>query len=205
MKVDEAEALYESVARSTEGFTRDREGGDDDALASDGVFARVVLAGGSHLDVHEKINSLLPATGFTAGNERGRMRLGARHMVAVRLELRARPLQRVPAARRAGPGQLRRGAAVRQHRPRRLPRDGRDGRRARQRGRGPLRARTTDHETGLRLRPLPGGLRRRGRRSSSTSNATARRRSSGGRWRAWRRCAPSGRTSTRSRSPSPRS
>ena len=53
MKVDEAEALYESVARSTEGFTRDREGGAGDALAIDGVFARVVLAGGSHVDLHD--------------------------------------------------------------------------------------------------------------------------------------------------------
>ena len=80
-KVDEAESLYESVGRSTEGFTSDREGGDDEALAIDRAFARLALAGGSHPDLHEEIDKLLPAAGFAAGDERGRLRLGARHMV----------------------------------------------------------------------------------------------------------------------------
>ena len=81
MKVDEAEALYEAVARSTEGFTRDREGGDADALAIDRVFTRVVLAGGSLLDLHDEVDTLLPTAGFAAGDRHERLRLGARHMV----------------------------------------------------------------------------------------------------------------------------
>ena len=41
----EACALFESVARRTDGFTRDRDGGDDEALAADRIFAQAVLAG----------------------------------------------------------------------------------------------------------------------------------------------------------------
>jgi len=81
MKVDEAEWLYESIARSTEGFAGDWEGGDADAPDVDRVFAQVVFAGGSHLDLHDEIDTLLPAARFETGDERGRLRLGARHMV----------------------------------------------------------------------------------------------------------------------------
>ena len=41
LKVDKAAALYESVRREAEGLTRDRDGGDAEALAVDRGFARV--------------------------------------------------------------------------------------------------------------------------------------------------------------------
>ena len=81
LQVDEAGALYESVSRKTNGFTRDRNGGDDDALAVDGVFARVVLAGGSYVALHDEVDTLLPVAEDPDGDERGRFRLGARHLV----------------------------------------------------------------------------------------------------------------------------
>ena len=81
MRVDEAEALYESVPRSTGGLTTDLKGADAHALAIDRMFARVVLAGGSHLDLHDDVDTLLPADGLAAGDERGRLSRGARHMV----------------------------------------------------------------------------------------------------------------------------
>ena len=80
LQVEEASALYESVSRKTDGFTRDRDGGDDDALAVEAVFARVVLAGGSYAARHHEADTLLPAGGDPDGDERGRLRLGARHL-----------------------------------------------------------------------------------------------------------------------------
>ena len=80
-KVDEAEALYESVARSTEEFTRDRKGGDDNELAIDRVFARVVLDGGSHPDLHDQVDTLLAAARRAPSDKSGRLRLGVRHLL----------------------------------------------------------------------------------------------------------------------------
>ena len=40
-------SLYKAVARKTDGFTRDRDGGDADALAIDRVFTEGVLGGGA--------------------------------------------------------------------------------------------------------------------------------------------------------------
>ena len=81
LKVDDATALYESVGRQTDGFTRDRDGGDSDALAVDRVFALVVLAGGSKLALHREVDTLLPTGDVAASDERSRLLLGARHMV----------------------------------------------------------------------------------------------------------------------------
>ena len=81
LKVDEAAALYESVRRETNGLTRDRDGGDAEALAVDRVFARVVLAGGSQLAVRDELDTLLPPTRFADGDGQARLRLRARHMV----------------------------------------------------------------------------------------------------------------------------
>ena len=81
LNVDDATALYESAGRATEGFTRDRDGGDTDALAVDRVFTRVVLAGGSGLDLDGELDTLLPAAGFAGDDAGGRFRLGARHML----------------------------------------------------------------------------------------------------------------------------
>ncbi len=80
MRFDEAKALYESVARSTEGLTPDPKGVDD-ALVVDRIFTRVVLAGGSPLDLHGQVETLLSADNPASGDERGRLRRGARHMV----------------------------------------------------------------------------------------------------------------------------
>ena len=49
LKLDEAAAQYDTCARRTEGFTRDREGGDADALAFDALFAQAALGGGTSL------------------------------------------------------------------------------------------------------------------------------------------------------------
>ena len=81
VQVDEATALYESVERKTDGFTRDREGGDADVLAVEGVFALLILTGGSHVTLHHEVDALLPADEVSDDNDRGRLRLGARHML----------------------------------------------------------------------------------------------------------------------------
>ena len=81
MKAEEAAALYQSVARTTDGFARDREGGDAGLLAVDRVFTLVVLAGGAHQALHEEVDGLLPAEGVGDNDERGRLRLGGRSLV----------------------------------------------------------------------------------------------------------------------------
>ena len=81
MKADQASAIYESVARATDGFTKDREGGDTRVLAVDQIFTRVVLAGGSCQALHRDIDTLLPAEGVDGGSELGRLLLGGRSMV----------------------------------------------------------------------------------------------------------------------------
>ena len=80
-KADEAMALYESVARTTDGFSRDREGGDAGLLAVDRVFTRVVLAGGSHQALQDEVDTLLPTERVTDGDERGRLLLGGKSLV----------------------------------------------------------------------------------------------------------------------------
>ena len=81
VQVDEATALYESVERKTDGFTRDREGGDAEALAVEGVFALLILTGGSHVTLDREVDTLLPADEVSDDDERGALRLGARHML----------------------------------------------------------------------------------------------------------------------------
>ncbi len=81
LQVDEAAALYESAGRATEGFTRDRDRGDAEALAVDRAFALVVLAGGSQLGVRDELDTLLPPADTADGDGRGRLRLAGRHLV----------------------------------------------------------------------------------------------------------------------------
>lgn len=77
---DEAEARFEAIARRTDGFSRDRKGGDADALAVDRAFAEFALAGGAGRLPSCDIESWLPAAGPGAvGDERGRMLAGARY------------------------------------------------------------------------------------------------------------------------------
>ena len=73
-KFSEANELFEAVARRTEGFTRDRDGGDAASLAADGLFTQVALwscAGGS---TPAKFEALL-ATEAGGPEEDGRVRM----------------------------------------------------------------------------------------------------------------------------------
>ena len=81
LRVDEADALCELAGRATLGFTRDRAGGDVDALAVDRAFALVALAGGSHLRVCDELDTLLPLPDASADVSPGWLRLAARHLV----------------------------------------------------------------------------------------------------------------------------
>ena len=62
----EANALFDAVARKTDGFTRDRDGGSADALAVDRVFTEGVLVGGAERLPPDELDSRLPAA---AGDE----------------------------------------------------------------------------------------------------------------------------------------
>ena len=79
-KHEEAQALFESVTRQTDGLTRDRDGGNDDALAADGVFAQAVLAGAAAAALDGELGHGLPANeSATAGGATSRSVAGARH------------------------------------------------------------------------------------------------------------------------------
>ena len=79
-RFDEANALFEVVARKTDGFTRDRDGGDADVLAMDRVFTEGVLAAGADRLPPGELASRLPAGRSAAGDEeRVRTRARGRH------------------------------------------------------------------------------------------------------------------------------
>ena len=79
-KRDEAAALFEAVSERTEGFARDRDDGDADALAVDRVFTRFALVGGADGLLPPELEAQLPAGGpAAAGDERGRTLSCARH------------------------------------------------------------------------------------------------------------------------------
>ena len=81
-KFDGATVLYETVAQETGGFTRDREGGDAEALAVDRVFTQAILAGGACGFLHGALDPLLPAGGTTERvGERARFISGAWHLL----------------------------------------------------------------------------------------------------------------------------
>ena len=69
-KTDEAAALYEAVGRRTEGFTRDRDGGDADALFHDRLFAQAVLGGGTSRLQREALEAALPPSETTSSDDR---------------------------------------------------------------------------------------------------------------------------------------
>ena len=76
----EANALCEAVARKTDGFTRDGEGGDTEALAVDWIFTQAVLAGGTGQALHDEIAALPPISPAAAGgDERTRFIVNSRH------------------------------------------------------------------------------------------------------------------------------
>ena len=68
-KPDEAAALYETVGRRTDGFTRDRDGGDADALSCDRLFAKIVLEGGTRRLGREALDAALPAGETASGDD----------------------------------------------------------------------------------------------------------------------------------------
>ena len=79
-KFDEANALFEALARKTDGFTRDRDGGDADALAVDRVFTEGVLVGGADRLPPDELESRLPVSGSAVGDdERARTFARVRH------------------------------------------------------------------------------------------------------------------------------
>ena len=80
---DEANALFDAVARKTDDFTRDRDGGNADGLAVDRVFTEGVLVGGADRLPPDELDSRLPAGGGAAGDdERARTVARARHTMA---------------------------------------------------------------------------------------------------------------------------
>ena len=81
-RYDEASALYETIALETEGFTRDRRGGDPEALTVDRVLTQAVLAGGACRFLHGALDSLLPAgASATCSGERRRFLSSAWHLL----------------------------------------------------------------------------------------------------------------------------
>ena len=64
----EANALFDAVARKTDGFTRDRDGGSADALAVDRVFTEGVLVGGAERLPPDELDSRLPAAAGDTGD-----------------------------------------------------------------------------------------------------------------------------------------
>ena len=79
-KFAEANAVFDAVAQQTEGFTRDRDGGDADALAIDRVFTEGVLVAGADRLPPGELEALLPAGGDTVDDaERSRIVASGRH------------------------------------------------------------------------------------------------------------------------------
>ena len=78
-KSDEAETLFQTVSQRTDGFARDRDGGNPDALAIDAVFTQVFLRGGADGFLRQLLESQLPAGEPAAGDEQDRILAGARH------------------------------------------------------------------------------------------------------------------------------
>ncbi len=73
----EAAARFEAISQRTDGFARDRDGGDADALAVDRVFTQVALVGGADHLLPADLDSRLPAGNLA--DERGRTLACARH------------------------------------------------------------------------------------------------------------------------------
>ena len=128
LKTKEATALYEAVRQRTDGFTRDREGGDAEALTvGPDLHAR---------DVVERHRSTGAGRDRCAdgGRRRGRrwrdpgpVRRPRPAPPALPGLLRTRQLRGVPPARPAMAGALRQGRAVRHHFCRHVPGDGGHG------------------------------------------------------------------------------
>ena len=73
----EAAARFEAISQRTDGFARDRDEGDVDALALDRVFTQLALVGGADCLLPADLDWRLPAGNL--GDERGRTLACARH------------------------------------------------------------------------------------------------------------------------------
>ena len=161
-KLEEAHALFEAVARKTGDFTRDRDGGDDEALAVDRLFTRAVLAGGVDSPSESELAALRTAYGREVeGDRRSRFIAGAGqawlcvacHERADFEESRRHGLQ----AQRVFRG----GPALRRGRRRPLPGHVRAGAGTRARRRRRVCAGTAGHPEVLSVGPVPRHERRR--------------------------------------------
>ena len=82
LKADEAAALYGTVARRTEAFARDRDGGEMQALSVDRLFTQVALANGTVGLAPSEFEATAPADGAASGSEEPPWYMrGARHTV----------------------------------------------------------------------------------------------------------------------------
>ena len=80
LRLDEAQAQFRRIEQATDGFTRDREGGDASALFVDAVFTRAVLNGGSCHSLHDALDAARPEPEQAgAVGEGGRFVLAAWH------------------------------------------------------------------------------------------------------------------------------
>ena len=81
-RFDEANALFEAIAKKTDGFARDRDNGDADALAMDRIVTEGVLLGGAGRLLPDEWESRLPPMENAAGDEeRTRTLASVRHMM----------------------------------------------------------------------------------------------------------------------------
>ena len=81
-KFAEATALYDAVDQQTEGFVRDREGGDANLLAADRAFAEAALSGGWRSSRESRFEALLPSEEWPEpASWRERMMMGAHHLL----------------------------------------------------------------------------------------------------------------------------
>ena len=69
LKFKEGTALYEAVRQRTDGFTRDREGGDADALTVDRIFTQGMLSSGTDRLAQDEIDALIAVGGVAADGE----------------------------------------------------------------------------------------------------------------------------------------
>ena len=81
-KPSAAVTVYEAVRHQTDGFTRDRDGGDAEALMVDRTFAETVLAGGRCRSRESALDTLgLVGATPESGSDRGRLIAGARSLL----------------------------------------------------------------------------------------------------------------------------
>ena len=110
LRVDEARAQYASVSRATGDFSRDRDGGDADALAVDRIFTQAVLAGGSGQLLGGEFDKMRTAGGPDAASP---VRDQGRHTLLCASHFERASFGGKPTLGDSGSGELQRRNAVR--------------------------------------------------------------------------------------------